>query len=89
MKERPAERAPRCFRRSAPELLKGGEPTVVSDIYAIGLVLFLLFTGERPFGKLLLEQARAESKKQISASHLSRASDRPHVLPARASLPPC
>ena len=33
----------------APEQLRGAEVTVKSDIYALGLVLYELFTGKRPF----------------------------------------
>lgn len=33
----------------APELLAGGEASVHSDIYALGLVLYELFTGRRAF----------------------------------------
>src|ERR1700691_5172896 len=33
----------------APEQLKGSEVTAKSDIYALGLVLYELFTGKRPF----------------------------------------
>jgi serine/threonine-protein kinase len=33
----------------APEQLKGGEPSVRSDIYSLGLVLYELFTGKRAF----------------------------------------
>src|SRR5215470_10676898 len=33
----------------APEQLKGAEVTAKSDIYALGLVLYELFTGKRPF----------------------------------------
>jgi predicted Ser/Thr protein kinase len=33
----------------APELLKGGLPSVQSDLYALGLVLYELFTGKKAF----------------------------------------
>jgi Protein kinase domain len=33
----------------SPEQLKGGDVTAKSDIYALGLVLYELFTGKRPF----------------------------------------
>lgn len=34
----------------APEVIRGGSPTVASDIYAAGVVLYELLTGETPFG---------------------------------------
>jgi serine/threonine-protein kinase len=47
----------------APEQLKGTEVTAKSDIYALGLVLFELFTGKRPFEadsiQKLIEQQEA------------------------------
>jgi serine/threonine-protein kinase len=33
----------------APELLDGGAPSIQSDLYALGLVLYELFTGKRAF----------------------------------------
>src|SRR4051794_409747 len=33
----------------APELLAGGQASVSTDLYALGLVLFELFTGRRPY----------------------------------------
>ena len=32
----------------APELLKGGEPSILSDIYALGVILYELTSGKRP-----------------------------------------
>lgn len=49
------------LRRSAPEVLGGADPSVESDTYAIGLVLFLLFSGERPFAKQLTAMARVRT----------------------------
>ena len=34
----------------APELIRGGTPSVASDIYATGVVLYELLTGSTPFG---------------------------------------
>ena len=40
----------------APEQLKGAEVTAKSDIYALGLVLYELFTGKRPYEAKNLQQ---------------------------------
>ena len=52
----------------APEQLSGGEVTARSDIYALGLVLFELFTGRRALeGKNLAELIAKREQEGISA----------------------
>ena len=47
----------------APEQLAGKEVTVQSDIYALGLVLYEIFTGKRPFeASSMAELVRAQSE---------------------------
>ena len=51
----------------APELLAGGEATIQSDIYALGLVLYELFTGRRAYQA----QSIAELVQQQNEAHLT------------------
>jgi predicted Ser/Thr protein kinase len=47
----------------SPEQLQGGEATVRSDLFALGLVLYELFTGKRAFqGDTLAELARSRAE---------------------------
>jgi serine/threonine-protein kinase len=51
----------------APEQLKGGEPSVRTDVYALGLVLYELFTGRRAFeAKTLQELSRLREQGTIT-----------------------
>ena len=55
----------------APEQLAGKEVTVRSDIYALGLILYELFTGKRPYEGASLEELirlRNESTPETPAS---------------------
>ena len=58
----------------APEQLAGKEVTVKSDIYSLGLVLYEIFTGKRPFeASTLAELVRARSETTpVSPSTLVR-----------------
>jgi serine/threonine-protein kinase len=52
----------------APEQLKGSEVTAKSDIYALGLVLYELFTGKRPYdAKSLQELIDLQESRQLSS----------------------
>jgi protein kinase-like protein len=51
----------------APELLAGKEPSVQSDIYALGLVLYELFTGRRTFSAhTIAELVRLQNESSIT-----------------------
>jgi len=52
----------------APEQLRGAEVTVKSDIYALGLVLYELFTGKRPFdAKTVQAMLRQQEAAQLTS----------------------
>jgi serine/threonine protein kinase/Flp pilus assembly protein TadD len=63
----------------APELLLGGPGTIASEIYAIGVLLFHLLTGQHPV------EVGGSGFEELRAAHLSGA--RRTVLDARPDLP--
>lgn len=61
----------------APELIGGAAPTVATDLYAVGVVLYELLTGETPFG--------GDSVLDVLTRHLRDEPLAPHVKqPGRA-----
>jgi hypothetical protein len=58
----------------SPEQLAGREVTTRSDIYALGLILYELFTGKRPFTateRAELARSHAEDQPSRPSSHIS------------------
>jgi TolB-like protein/tetratricopeptide (TPR) repeat protein len=61
----------------APEVLQGGRLTTQSDIYALGVLLYLLVTGTYP--------VKASSAEELVTAHLR--GERRHLRDARPDLP--
>ncbi len=61
----------------APEVLNGGDASIRSDIYSLGVLLYYLVTGDYP--------VRAASLEQLKAAH--RDGSRVRLLDARSDLP--
>jgi serine/threonine protein kinase len=59
----------------APEQLKGAEVTASSDIFALGLVLYELFTGKRPYDAKTVPQLLAQQESGQLTSMTSLAAD--------------
>ena len=52
----------------APEQLAGREPTTASDIYALGLVLYEIFTGRRPVNAATFDELRRRRESEPVAA---------------------
>ncbi len=63
----------------APEVVRGGRPTVASDIYAAGIVLYELLTGATPFS--------GGSSEQILSRHLDDVAVPPSFRAPDQSIP--
>src|SRR5208283_2765220 len=59
----------------APEQLRGAEVTAKSDIYALGLVLYELFTGKRPFDAQTVQAMLRQQESAQLTSMTSIAAD--------------
>jgi len=59
----------------APEQLRGAEVTAKSDIYALGLVLYELFTGKRPYDARTVQDMLRQQESAQLTSMTSIASD--------------
>ncbi|MEO0477840.1 MAG: serine/threonine-protein kinase [Planctomycetota bacterium] len=49
----------------APELFRGEQPSVQTDLYSLGLILFELFTGERAFRASSLEELIEKHRRSL------------------------
>jgi serine/threonine-protein kinase len=63
---------------AAPEQIAGGAVTTATDVYAMGVVLYELLSGRRPF------EAEDRSPRDLEQDVLHRAPDRPSSLAADA-----
>jgi serine/threonine-protein kinase len=64
----------------APELIEGGSPTIASDLYAAGVVLYELLTGFTPFG--------GGSVDEIMQRHVEGSASPPSLRSPERDIPP-
>jgi len=60
-------------RYMAPELLRGESATVMSDVYAVGVLLFFLVTGQYPGEAPAVPQTNNDSADAPTATHVTAA----------------
>ena len=72
----------------APEQLAGREVTVRSDLYALGLVLYELFTGRRAFEPAPGASRRRRPRRRAGCPGSTRASSAPSSTAWRTNPPP-
>ena len=65
---------------AAPEQLRGEEPTTSTDIYGLGILLFELLTGARPYGD------ETTGAMELERRILQEPPLRPSTIPGRAAL---
>ena len=79
---------------AAPEQINGAVITVATDVYALGVLMFVLLSGQRPYGvpgstAVQLARAIVETEpRRLGAETLAKdADDRTHVAAARSTSP--
>lgn len=54
------------------EMFEGKEPSPADDIYALGIIVYQLLSGEHPYGGLSIQDAKAEKKAPAKLTSLTK-----------------